>query len=189
MNSSNNQENAMNAVLKATVETTQAQPRVTLQRWYLALDGNQHRSDFQEQLPLDGTLLLSEAMLPQIRMLACLSAAQRCDWTTRSPEVFTDEADWFAARILVLGVKVFHLDVTLIPMLKTANARAARLAAKLGLPFEAAQMRMSLHAARPHGGLIIENTHFADDDLGMMGNTLQLRERLQNVSALMADAE
>lgn len=176
----NDKETAMTAVLK-TVQSTAPAKRSELQRWYLALDGNQHRSDLQETAPADKAFLISEAMLPEIRTVACLIAAERRQDGRHSPAVFTEEADWFAARILVLGVRVFHLDVTLIPMLKTANARAERFARRFGLPFVPAQMRMSLHADRPHGGLIIENGHFADTDAGMCRNTQNLRHRLRRL--------
>ena len=72
-------------------------------------------------LPPQSGHAAAEALLPQIRSLACLIAAERHNFEQHSPEVFTEEADWFAARILVLGVRVFHLDITLIPMLQTAN--------------------------------------------------------------------
>ena len=95
--------------------------------------------------------------------------------------MFTEEADWFATRILVLGVRVFHLDITLIPMLQTANRRAAEYARKHGLPFTPTQMRMSLHASRPNRGLILGNACFADADLGIIGNSLQLSHSLPNL--------
>lgn len=169
----------MNAALKTECRpAAQTRAAVELQRWYLAVDGNQHRADLQTSAPAGKAFMLSEALLPQIRTVACLIAAKRHRFDGRSPEVFTEEADWFAARILVLGVRVFHLDVTLIPMLKTANRRAAEFARERGLSFTPAQMRMSLHADRPHGGLILENACFAEQDLGLIGNTLALAKTL-----------
>lgn len=174
-------ENTMQAVKQTRTAADSPQTRTELQRWYLAVDGNQHRADLQTAAPAGKAFMLSEAMLPQIRAVACLIAASRHGFDGRSPAVFTEEADWFAARILVLGVRVFHLDVTLIPMLKTANRRAAEFARSRNLPFTPAQMRMSLHAARPHGGLIVENACFAEQDLGMTGNTQAVAERLPSL--------
>ncbi len=181
MNSPAEQEHKMTALAHQISQIPATQPRTELQRWYLAVDGNQHRADLQESTPQDKNFMLCEALLPQIRTLACLIAAERHDFGQHSPEVFTEEADWFAARILVLGVRVFHLDITLIPMLQTANRRAAAYARKHNLPFTPAQMRMSLHATRPHGGLILENARFADTDLGIIGNSLQLSHALPDI--------
>ncbi|HGM1722471.1 TPA: hypothetical protein ACKJ2X_001958, partial [Neisseria gonorrhoeae] len=74
--------------------------------------------------------LISESMIPQIRTVAALIAAERHDFSRSSPAEFTDAADFFAARILVLGVRRFHLDVSLLQILKTANKRACRFAEK-----------------------------------------------------------
>ena len=169
------------AVQTVCPQNQSTQTHTQLQRWHLAVDGNQHRTDLQTTAPANQAFMLSEAMLPQIRTVACLIAAQRYRFDERSPAVFTEEADWFAARILVLDVRVFHLDVTLIPMLQTANRRAAEFARTRQLPFTPAQMRMSLHAARPYGGLILENTCFAEQDLGMAANTLALANMLKPI--------
>lgn len=177
------QEHKMTALARQLSQIPATQPRTELQRWYLAVDGNQHRADLQSSAPHDKNFMLCEALLPQIRTLACMIAAERHNFSEHSPEVFTEEADWFAARILVLGVRVFHLDITLIPMLQTANRRAAEYARRHNLPFTPAQMRMSLHATRPHGGLILENACFADADLGIIGNSLQLSHTLPDLTA------
>ena len=181
MNRQAEQEHKMSALACQLRQLPPAQPRTELQRWYLAVDGNQHRADLQADTPQQQDFMLCEALLPQIRSLACLIAAERHNFKQHSPEVFTEEADWFAARILVLGVRVFHLDITLIPMLQTANRRAAEYARKRGLPFTPAQMRMSLHASRPNGGLILANACFADADLGIIDNSLQLSHSLPNL--------
>lgn len=181
MNRQTEQEHKMSALARQLRQLPPTRPRTELQRWYLAVDGNQHRADLQADTPQQQDFMLCEALLPQIRTLACLIAAERHNFEQHSPEVFTEEADWFAARILVLGVRVFHLDITLIPMLQTANHRAAEYARKHNLPFTPAQMRMSLHASRPNGGLILENACFADADLGIIGNSLQLSHSLPNL--------
>lgn len=178
MNSQAEQEHKMSALARQLRQIPAQQPRIELQRWYLSVDGNQHRADLQADTPYGKDFMLCEALLPQIRALACMIAAERHDFNRHSPEIFTEEADWFAARILVLGVRVFHLDITLIPMLQTANRRAAEYARKRNLPFIPAQMHMSLHASRPHGGLILENACFADTDLGIIGNSLRLSHTL-----------
>ncbi|WP_254000340.1 hypothetical protein [Kingella kingae] len=81
----------------------------------LLTDGNAHRPDLLAQHNLDFAHndKISEAMLPEIRTVAMLIAASRHDFSQTSPAQFTDEADWFAARIIVLNVRHFHLNVRL----------------------------------------------------------------------------
>ncbi len=158
-----------------------------LRRWYMVVDGNGHQTGLcPSQLGFQRSPMLSEALLPQIRALACLMAAGRHDFDQASPAQFTEEADWFAARILVLGVRVFHLDVSLLPMLKLANQRAQQFALSHGLAFVPAQMQMSLHAGRPANLLIIETASGcgSSDDLGMVGNTLAVRAGLNPLLGL-----
>ncbi|MDK4680683.1 hypothetical protein [Kingella negevensis] len=129
----------------------------TLRQCCLITDGNAHRTDLCVTLiGFTHKDLLSEAMLPEIRTVAMLIAASRCDLSKNSPATFTDEMDWFAARILVLRVRAFHLDVKLNAMLQTANERAKAFAQKLNLPFQAAAIRPSLHLKRPANMLLME---------------------------------
>ncbi|ATD65015.1 hypothetical protein ACFPVS_02350 [Neisseria weixii] len=150
-----------------------------LHRCRMIVDGNIHRSDL-----CDGTLpdapenLISEAMLPNIRTIATLIAAERHQFNQASPAVFTEEADFFAARILVLGVRRFHLDITLIPMLKTANQRAQAFAFKHNLPFIPADIQMALHANRPANLLIIETEHEMESQGNLIANTLAFAAKL-----------
>lgn len=166
---------------RVSPHNTSATPQ--LYRRYLVVDGNIHRPDLLADcvgFTQDG--MVSEAMLPEIRTIACLIAAHRHTFDALSPSIFTEEADWFAARILVLGVRIFHLDVSLFPMLALANQRAADFAAKHHLPFQAAKAQMSLYAGRPHNMLIIESAQkHPIHDLGMVGNSLFLKENLQNL--------
>lgn len=150
-----------------------------LHRCRMVVDGNIHRADL-----CDGTLpdapenLISEAMLPAVRTVAALIAAERHDFAQTSPAVFTEEADFFAARILVLGVRRFHLDITLAPMLKTANRRACAFAHKHKLPFVPAEARMSLHSNRSANLLIIETEHEMEHKGGLIANTLAFAAKL-----------
>ncbi|QRQ83381.1 hypothetical protein JQU52_12860 [Paralysiella testudinis] len=160
-----------------TPPTTSLAP--TLRRWYMIVNGNQHRPDLCAAQPgFTKPFMLSEALIPQVRTVACLIAAERLAFDAPTPEHITTEADWFAARILVLGVKVFHLDVTLIPMMKSANQRAQAFARKHGLPFTPAQMRMSLHAGRPQQMLVMETDDSGHNDIGLVGNSLALRRQI-----------
>ncbi|TFV01049.1 hypothetical protein E4T85_21540, partial [Bacillus stratosphericus] len=146
---------------------------------HLVVDGNGHRNDLcAAPLPETEGIQVSEALLPQIRTVAALIAAMRYDFDSRSPAVFTEEADWFAARILVLGVRRFHLDVTLMPMLKSANRRAAAFAACRKLPFVPAEIRMSLHAGRPANLLIAETECSMHDCGNIVANSLALKKQL-----------
>lgn len=140
-----------------------------LHRCRMVVDGNAHRPDLcTGVLPQPTGALISEALLPQIRTVATLIAAQRHDFSRKSPDCFTDEADFFAARILVLGVRRFHLDITLKPMLKAANQRAQAFARKHNLPFEPADMQMYLHSNRPANLLIIET----ETEIAATGNLI-----------------
>lgn len=139
------------------VRQPQPRPQPALRHCCLITDGNSHRPDLcTETGGFDHPDRIHEALLPQIRTVATLIAAERHDFNHRSPAVFTEEADWFAARIIVLQARVFHLDVSLNAMLQTANRRAEAFARRHGLPFQAACIRASLHNKRPTGVLLME---------------------------------
>ena len=100
-------------------------------------------------------------------------------------EFATEEADWFAARMLVLNVSAFHLDVSLLPMLQVANERAQAFAKAHGLVFEAAKIKMSLHANRANNMLLVDvaaNTLALDG--GLLANSLALRAQVSLQSGL-----
>ena len=162
----------------ATCEHTETQTQ-TMQTLCLVVDGNSHASELlQDALPHHG-MLVSEALLPQIRLVAMMIAASRLDFSNSTPEQITEEADWFAARMLVLGVNQFHLDVSLLPMLHRANQRAAHFAKLHGLVFQEASMKMSLHAGRASNVLLMEVA--ADTlsvDLGLVANSLALKQQV-----------
>ena len=147
-------------------------PQAALHRCRMITDGNSHCRRTALPAPDVSDGLISEAMLPQIRAVAAMIAAGRHDFGGKSPAVFTEEADFFAARILVLGVRVFHLDITLMPMLNLANRRAQAFARLHGIAFTPAQMRMSLHARRPDNLLIIETEHAATHSGNIAADTL-----------------
>ncbi|QEY26221.1 hypothetical protein [Neisseria zalophi] len=147
-----------------------------LQTIHIIADSNIHRPDLcAPGVPQTQGIQISESLLPQIRTVATLIAAMRHDFSVRSPEVFTEEADWFAARIIVLGVRRFHLDITLLPMLQTANRRARTFAASRQLAFTPAEMRMSLHAGRPANLLIAETILPVQNSGGIINNSRALQ--------------
>lgn len=165
--------------MKTATLPTLENPTTVLQPIHLIVNGNVHRSDlFASPAVSTGGVQISEALLPQIRTVATLIAAMRHDFNHRSPDIFTEEADWFAARIIVLGVKRFHLDVTLLPMLKAANQRAQAFAASRKIPFTPAEIRMSLHAVRPANLLIAETGHLIEDCGNMVENSMALKQQL-----------
>lgn len=164
--------NKMTAALLLKNDTNPTSQPNPLFKTHLLVDGNSHRSDLAARPEEINAPCISEALLPQIRLTAMLIAAMRHQADRRSPDVFTDEADWFAARILVLNVRKFHLDITLLPMLKTANQRAQMFAEMHNLSFTPAAMHMSLHAGRPSGLLIIETEQqFIQEDAGLIANS------------------
>lgn len=165
---------------KIQPQHTTATAPAELRRWYMVVDGNQHRPDLCAPQPgFEKPFMISEALIPQVRTIACLIATERLNFDgSQTPDAITTEADWFAARILVLGVKVFHLDVSLIPMLKTANQRAQAFARKHKLSFYPAQMRMSLHAARPQHMLVMETGDNGHNDAGLVLNSMNMRCQL-----------
>lgn len=85
MNRQAEQEHKMSALARQLRQLPPAQPRTELQRWYLAVDGNQHRADLQADTPQQQDFMLCEALLPQIRSLACLIAAERHNFEQHSP--------------------------------------------------------------------------------------------------------
>lgn len=149
----------------------------TLHRCHMIVDGNSHNTFSDDPIPQTSGLI-SEALIPQIRFLATLIAAERHDFNRNSPAVFTEEADFFAARILILGVRRFHLDITLMPMLKTANQRAQTFAKHHHLPFSPAEMHMSLHARRPDKLLIMETEHEVKPQGNIVADSLAFAAKL-----------
>ena len=124
-----------NAILKTI-------PQTTLQRKLLLLDGNAHR--LSPVKPVADNVL-SEAGFPEIRMTACLIAAQRWEDDTHSPDIFTDTADWFAARILVLNIQRLEIAPHDLKTVKTALLRAKSFATQHKRPFMQPEIRIILH--------------------------------------------
>lgn len=151
--------------------------QTTLRACCLMTDGNSHRIDLLKN-PLVHEDLICEAMLPEIRTIATLIAAQRHNFSQTSPSQFTEEADWFAARILVLRVHTFHLEISLLSMLQLANQRAAAFAKQHGLPFQAACIRASLHTSRPANMLLMECDLQGSPRAHFIANTLALKPQL-----------
>lgn len=153
-----------------------------LKQWLLVVDGNGHRPDLVKNvIEFNGRGKILESMIPAIRTVACMIALERVELglDNESPAVFTDESDWFAARILVLGMRVCHIDVSLFPMLKEANRKAFLFAQKHGLEFEECRGDMSLHANRPENLLIVETElEHPHTDLGLVGNSRFVNERV-----------
>lgn len=135
-------------------------PAPQLRQLCLLTDGNAHRTDLVQAAcndrHFDHADKIHECLLPEIRITAMLIASQRHDWTQNSPAVFADEADWFAARLLLLNVRHVHLHADLTPMLRLANQRAQAFAQKHGLPFTPARIRPCLHHHRPAAVLLLD---------------------------------
>lgn len=154
----------------------QQQPEI-LSRCNLVVDGNAHRVDLLlADLPQRPGAMFCEAMLPQVRTVALMIAAERLVEGKNTPSIITDEADWFAARILVLQARVFHLDISLMFMLETANRRAQAFARKHGLDFTPARIQMSLHSGRPANLLMMKTALELDEqqDEGLIANSRRL---------------
>ncbi|HFC8537916.1 TPA: hypothetical protein ACFP4Y_002314, partial [Neisseria bacilliformis] len=111
--------------MQTAAQTRPAAARETLRRLCLLADGNGCRpAALPESLPPDCGTLAAEAMLPQIRTAAMMIAAARHDFAQASPAAFTEEADWLAARILLLRVRTVRAGIGLRAVLETANRRA-----------------------------------------------------------------
>lgn len=143
----------------------------TLRVCHLVTDGNAHRSDLLLAGPPQRDMLVCESMLPQIRTVALMIAAGRLRKDKQTPRIIADEADWFAARILVLQARIIHLDISLKFMLETANRRAEAFARRHKLPFTPARIQMSLHSNRPANLLIIKTPLEAGEDAGLVENS------------------
>ena len=126
-----------------------------------------------------GGTLISESMIPQVRTVATMIAAERHDFSSTSPAEFTDAADFFAARILVLGVRCFHLDVSLSQVLKTANNRARRFAEKHHLFFTPAQAELSLNKCKNSHLLTVETEIKAENKGSLVANSIEFARRLK----------
>lgn len=168
----------MNAVTKPQA-VTQLNTAEVLSVWYLICDGDSYNGTLDRDF--SGKAALSEALIPSIRKVACMIAASRHDFTQRSPSQFTEEADWFAARILVLQARSFHLDVSLLDMLALANSRAKNFAKKHGLDFTPATVHLSLHAGRPEAMLIMETPFGAEQEVaceGLVANSQKINQQV-----------
>lgn len=158
-------------------QTTFPTPQTALRSCCLMTDGNAHRADLNQTVFAHPDLF-SEAMLPEIRTIATLIAAERHRFQAASPAQFTEEADWFAARILVLRVRQFHLTLKLLPMLQIANQRAQAFAFKHNLPFQTACIRASLHTSRPANMLLMECELHGKAQADFIANTMALKPQL-----------
>jgi len=84
-------------------------------------------------------LRLSEALLPDVRLLAMLSATLRANLEAApTPVRLTDAADWLAARIAVLGLTHVLVTPAQLPELDEANRRLQALAQRFGLSVSSA---------------------------------------------------
>lgn len=88
---------------------------------------------------------------------------------------------FFAARILVLGVRRFHLDVSLLQILKTANKRACRFAEKHRLFFTPAQAELSLNKHKNRRLLTIETEHEVENKGNPVANSLAFVRKLHTL--------
>ena len=120
-----------------------------LHRWQLLLDGNAH-CPVLTTMDLSQHNLLSEAMLPEIRSTACLIAAHRWGETAFSPKIWTDEADWFAARMLVLDIRRLLVDKEHLPLIRTAIKRATAFAKQQQRLFSVPEIRWCLSCQDKH---------------------------------------
>lgn len=171
----------MNTLAKIQIQTP-AQTE-TLRECCLLTNGNSHRADLLIH-SFNHDDLLCEALLPEIRTVATLIAAERHDFNQPSPSHFTDEADWFAARIIVLNVRFFHLEISLLPMLKMANQRAEAFARAHGLPFQPANIRAGLHTRRPANMLLMECALDGTAHMDWIHNTQAVKSTLMHLPKL-----
>lgn len=88
---------------------------------------------------------------------------------------------FFAARILVLGVRRFHLDVSLLQILKTANSRARRFAEKHRLFFTPAQAELSLNKHKNRRLLTVETEHEVENKGNPVANSLAFVRKLHTL--------
>ena len=151
-----------------------------LHRCMMITDGNVSRANRDRTLPEQSDNLVSEALLPQIRAVAVMIAAMRHDFGPHSPVAFTDDADWFAARILVLRVRAFHIGIGRRSVLAAANRRAAAFAERRGLPFVPATAVLSLQ--RHGSGITV-----ADCALPCGGSNLGPIENARRIAAQLPD--
>ncbi|EGF09956.1 hypothetical protein HMPREF9123_2208 [Neisseria bacilliformis ATCC BAA-1200] len=161
--------------MQTAAQTRPAAARETLRRLCLLADGNGCRpAALPESLPPDCGTLAAEAMLPQIRTAAMMIAAARHDFSCASPAAFAEEADWLAARILLLRVRTVRAGIGLRAVLETANRRAAAFAAEHRLPFTPAALAPE---ARPRrDGLLVLDCALPCDgtDCGLIENGRRL---------------
>lgn len=167
-----------NQITNQITSDTLTQPQI-LRHCCLMTNGNSHRPDLLAH-DFSHNDLICEAMLPEIRTIATLIAAKRHQFYQPSPTQFTDEADWFAARILVLNVHAFHLEISLLPMLQLANQRAAEFAKQHQLSFQAACIRAGLHTRRPANMLLMECHLPTQTHHHWIDNTLAVKQQLCN---------
>ncbi|MBA8734803.1 hypothetical protein [Chromobacterium violaceum] len=145
----------MNEVSDAlSLATSRSLPQADLPLYPAALttDGEAlaYRPGPPRALP-DGACL-SEALLPEIRLLALRLALGRGWPEGRTPERVAEPADWLAARILLLEWQQVELALDELALLDEANRRAQALAAARGLAFQPA-LPVLLPTGRAPGAL------------------------------------
>ncbi|AUH49647.1 hypothetical protein CXB49_01770 [Chromobacterium sp. ATCC 53434] len=132
--------------------TSRSLPQAALPLYPVALatDGEAlaYRPGPPSALP-DGACL-SEALLPEIRLLALRLALARGWPEGATPDRVAEAADWLAARILLLEWRQVELALGELALLDEANRRARALADARGLAFAPA-LPVLLPAGREAG--------------------------------------
>ncbi|MDO5357322.1 MAG: hypothetical protein Q4E77_07495 [Conchiformibius sp.] len=146
--------------------------RTQLRRLCLIADGNAHQTALPDHRS-EHADRVSEAMLPEIRAVALLIAAERRQLSRHSPSHFSDDADWLAARIIVLNIRTLHLPDNQQFMLDTANSRARAFARRFSLPFRPAK-RQNAHTSR--GQLLADCALGGTAHANLFENTQALRK-------------
>ncbi|AXE29262.1 hypothetical protein DK842_04630 [Chromobacterium phragmitis] len=145
----------MNEVSDAlSLATSRSLPQTDLPLYpaALATDGEAlaYRPGSPQALPEGGCL--SEALLPEIRLLALRLALRRGLPFGPTPARIAEPADWLAARILLLEWKQVELALDELTLLDEANRRARALAESLALAYQPA-LPVLLPAGREPGAM------------------------------------
>ena len=121
--------------------------------------------------------IIYQDLLPEIRTTALLIAASRHDFTQRSPQRFSDPADWLAAQILVLNAKIAHIPEQKIPLLNLANQRAQQFAQQHQLAFETTKSK-NLTLSLPNNTTMFSCLLMKTRENNPIANTLSLRKNI-----------
>ena len=168
-------ENRQPESISHTGENRQAENRQKL--WTLLFDAQLNRPILTANQV--NNYVVSESLFPSIRNIACQIAMERHHWEHPTPKQFTTASDWFAGRILTLGIRAFYVLPQYFSIIEEANQKANQFAIEHDLPMRQAEIIIDCSVAENTAKITLGNeVSLPSQNLGAVGNALFLKEQM-----------